>query len=156
MLKNRCLVFALLFILASCDVNNSDSIDLVEIERLETFYPFNDIYPNGYVFNSEYRWELFWKANTGDGAIYNNDGTDLEIPVIDFENKTLIGVFYDRMGKLYLPNDPDVYYSESRLVVELDSLVQINDRDATYVPYLLFTVKKTDAEVLFTGNTPNN
>lgn len=155
MIKKGFFIFATLFIVSDCDVNNSDSKEIVEIERLDSFYRFNDIYPTSYVFNNQYRWGLFWKANTGDGSIYDNDGTDIELPVVDFENKTLVGVFYDILGQMHQAKDPKVYYSGSRLFVDLDSLVHTNNRDATWVPYLLFTVDKTDVDIEFIGNTPN-
>lgn len=156
MIKKTLFIFASVVLVMGCDVNNSSSNSQVEFERLDSLYQFNDIYPAGYIFNSQYRWELFWKANTGDGSIYNNHPTDIELPDVNFDDKTLIGVFYDRKGQMHQPKDPEVYYRDDRLVVELDSLVHTNNRDATWVPYLLITVDKTDADIHFTGNIPNN
>lgn len=156
MTKRTLFIIASLILILGCDINNSSSRKQIEFERLETLYRFSDIYPGGYVFNSQYRWELFWKANTGDGSIYDNDGTDVNLPNVNFDNNTLIGVFYDRKGQMYQPKDPKVYYSGDKIVVELDSLIHTNNRDATWVPYLLITIHKTDADIVFTGNTPDN
>lgn len=143
-------------LLMGCDINNSSSNGQVDFDRLDSFYHFNDIYPAGYVFNSNYRWELFWKANTGDGSIYNDHPTDIPLPEVDFDDKTLIGVFYDRKGRMHQPKDPKVYSRDNKVVVELDSLIMPNNFDMTWVPYLLITIDKTDTEIQFVGNIPNN
>lgn len=156
MLKRTSVILASLILFSGCGITNSDSENPIEFDRIEPSYQFNDIYPAGYVFNSQYRWELFWKANTGDGSIYNDHPTDIELPEIDFDNKTLIGVFYDRKGRKHQPKDPDVYIRGDKLAVELDSLIMTDNFDRTWVPYLLITVDKTEAEIQFAGNIPNN